>query len=87
METQNLLAWILCGTIAGLIGELFLAEHRFSRVLSVIGMGVLGAFGGGLTGYLVFAQDVSQTSGIMASIIGAFAVVIFFVTAHQQSTE
>ncbi len=69
MDLNSIVIWIIVGGIAGLLAEWLIGGINAGCIGTVI-IGVLGAFIGG---WLFHALGISSGSGIVNSIITAFA--------------
>ena len=75
-----LLTMIIVGLVAGFLARALVPGDDSMSIGMTIVLGVVGSFGGGFLGYVLFGKDLNegalQPSGIIGSVIGAIVVLL-----------
>ena len=71
-----LIGWMIFGLIVGALGRYLVPGTQPMGLLGTMLLGVIGSYVGGFLAYLIAGGSALQSSGWIASIIGAVVVVL-----------
>lgn len=81
---MNIIAWVILGLIAGVIGKAIYPGHQGGGIIATILLGVVGAFLGGTlmtlltTGKLALTGATLSIPGIVVAVLGAMLAIFLW---------
>lgn len=88
---MNIIAWIVLGTIAGVIAKLIYPGSQGGGFIATVVLGIIGAFLGGSlfaslsSGTLVFTSSSLSIPGIFVAVLGALLAIFLYYRFFQKS--
>ena len=67
--TYGVVAWLMIGTLAGLLASRIMKMDRIMRGLGGIGAGILGGMLGGIITRVAFGNDVSHNGFLLSTLV------------------
>jgi uncharacterized membrane protein YeaQ/YmgE (transglycosylase-associated protein family) len=74
MSIGNVLGWMACGLIVGLMARVFLSGGQRVHLLFAMLLGIAGAFLGGLLFWLVAGPSSAVWPGWILAVVGAMVI-------------
>lgn len=83
-----IISWIVFGLIAGAIARYLVPGPQPMTTFRTIALGIIGSLAGGFVAWLFVGGSPLQASGFILSIIGATAILAFYVhrKRHNQAS-